>query len=403
MRQTVFTRFRHLLPGALFLYIPLSISAAELSGNIALEGRCFPEEPAYASQEQHNASVAIEPEFYHRFSSGSQLVLKPFARLDSSTDQRSHSDIREANFLYAGDNLDVQIGLSKVFWGAAEFVHLVDIINQTDGVEGFDGEEKLGQPMLRFSLFMDRGTVDAFVLPWFRERTFGGEKDRLRTPVVVDTEQAIYESAAEQHHVDFALRYSTTFGDADVGLYHFVGTSREPDLLPGGTSDTPDYPVLLPFYPQISQTGLDLQMAVGRWLLKGEALYRSGQGRPFAAAVCGVEYTFFGINDSAMDLGLIGEYIFDDRADNILSPFNNDMMGGLRLALNDTAGTEILTGIMKDVELSTYIFSVEGKRRIGEQMLLHIEAMSVLDADGTDPASAFADDPHLIFELQYFF
>ncbi len=78
-----------------------------------------------------------------------------------------------------------QVGLSKVFWGAAEFVHLADIINQTDGVEGFDGEEKLGQPMLRLSLFLDRGTVNAFILPWFRERTFPGKKDRLRTPLVI--------------------------------------------------------------------------------------------------------------------------------------------------------------------------------------------------------------------------
>ncbi|MDD7885073.1 hypothetical protein [Flavivirga sp. 57AJ16] len=29
--------------------------------------------------------------------------------------------------------------------------HLVDIINQTDAVETFDGEEKLGQPMVQLS------------------------------------------------------------------------------------------------------------------------------------------------------------------------------------------------------------------------------------------------------------
>jgi hypothetical protein len=34
-------------------------------------------------------------------------------------------------------------------------LHLVDIINQTDGVESIDGEDKLGQSMMAFSLFKD--------------------------------------------------------------------------------------------------------------------------------------------------------------------------------------------------------------------------------------------------------
>ena len=38
----------------------------------------------------------------------------------------------------------LSIGLGKVFWGVTEFNHLVDVINQTDLVEGIDGEAKLG-------------------------------------------------------------------------------------------------------------------------------------------------------------------------------------------------------------------------------------------------------------------
>ena len=353
----------------------------ELAGNIVLEGRYFTEEPKFAAQKEHNASIVLEPELYYAFSDGSSLLLKPFVRLDNNADERSHWDIREASFICPAEDWELQVGISKVFWGATEFVHLVDIINQTDSVEDFSGEEKLGQPMVHLSVPQGQGMIEAFLLPWFRERTFPGEKDRLRSEPIIAADHPLYESASEQLHLDFSLRYSDTVGNADFGLYHFMGTSRDPDLLLGGDMRNP---VLLPSYRQIGQTGLDVQMVAGDWLLKGEALYRTGQERDFAAAVCGFEYTFYGIYESGADFGIIGEYVFDDRADKSLTVFNNDFIGGFRLALNDAAGTEILAGIMKDVELSTCMFSAEADRRFGEHLKLHLEALFLLDAAEQD-------------------
>jgi len=54
------------------------------------------------------------------------------------------------------------------FWGVTEFQHLVDIINQTDLVENIDTEDKLGQPMINLALINDWGTVDLFIMPYFR-------------------------------------------------------------------------------------------------------------------------------------------------------------------------------------------------------------------------------------------
>ncbi|MGB5686061.1 MAG: hypothetical protein WBM35_09625, partial [Candidatus Electrothrix sp.] len=365
----------------LFLLPPLSAFGVELVGNIVLEGRYFPEEPQYPAQKEHNASLVLQPELYHAFTDGSSFLLKPFVRLDSNADERTHWDLREASFIYPAEDWELQIGISKVFWGATEFVHLVDIINQTDSVEDFSGEEKLGQPMVHLSVPQDQGMIEAFILPWFRVRTFPGEEDRLRSEPIIAADHPLYESAAEQSHLDLALRYSHTLGNADVGLSHFIGTSREPDLVLGGDMR---HPVFLPYYAQIGQTGLDVQMVAGDWLLKGEALYRTGQGRSFAAAVCGFEYTFYGIHASGADLGIVGEYVFDDRADKSLTVFNNDVIGGFRLALNDAAGTEILAGLMKDIEFSTSMLSVEADRRLGEHLKLHLEALCILDAAEQD-------------------
>ena len=384
----------------LLIPVPVTALGFELAGNLILEGRYFLEEPQYPAQQEHNASVVLEPELYHAFNNGARFVFKPFIRLDSNEDERSHGDIREANFLYPAEEWELQVGISKVFWGAAEFVHLVDIINQTDSVEGFSGEEKLGQPMLRFTIPQDRGMFEAFLLPRFRERTFPGAKDRLRSQPIIDTDHPVYESGAEDSHVDVAFRYSQTLGNADVGLYQFIGTSRDPDLIVAGDMRNP---VLLPSYRQIGQTGLDVQMVAGDWLLKGEALYRTGQGRDFAAAVCGVEYTLYGITAGGADLGIIGEYVFDDRADKSLTVFTNDIMGGVRLALNDAAGTEILAGLMKDIKLSTSMLSLEADRRLGGHLKLHLEALFILDPAEQDAVSPLAQDSHLTVELQYFF
>ena len=64
-------------------------------------------------------------------------------------------DIRELNYLLFGETWEVRLGVDKVFWGTTEFVHLVDIVNQTDLVEDVDGEDKLGQPTVNLSVPSD--------------------------------------------------------------------------------------------------------------------------------------------------------------------------------------------------------------------------------------------------------
>ena len=65
-----------------------------------------------------------------------------------------------------------------------------------------------------------------FLLPYFRERTFSGKEGRLRLRLPIDTDDPIYESAAEEHHIDFAFRYFQTVKNMDVGISHFIGTAR---------------------------------------------------------------------------------------------------------------------------------------------------------------------------------
>ena len=376
-------------------------NTTELTGSATLEGRLFPHSPAYQNQKDQNGSLALVAELYQGFPSGSSAIISPFVRFDSSDPQRTHFDFRELNFFYLGESWELTTGISRVYWGATEFVHLVDIINQADLVESLDGEDKLGQPMLHLAVIRDWGVVEGFLLPYFRERTFPGKNGRLRGPLVTDTSQAIYESGAGQHHIDIAARYSCTIGMCDLGISQFIGTGREPTLITG-TNISGEH-VLIPYYPQISQTGIDLQMADGEWLWKGEAIYRSGQSRSFAAATIGFEYTMYGLFRSAMDLGMIGEYIFDDRDETVSTPYDNDLMAGLRWTWNDVDDTNLLVGIIKDLEDPSLILTLEGSRRLGESAKVEVTAVFFAETSENDPVYFFRDDDFIKVEIIIYF
>lgn len=378
------------------LIYPSVTIAGELSGYIAAESRTFLDDATFSGQKRDDYSFAFQPEYYHEWEDGSSFIFVPFLRLDSADSRRTHFDIRELNYLWLTDEYELRVGIGKVFWGTTEFVHLVDIINQTDLIENIDGEDKLSQPMVQLSIDRDWGVLDMFVLPYFRERTFPGSKGHLRSGLVVDTDHPRYESAAEEHHVDFALRYSHTIGDIDFGIYHFVGTGREPTLI----NENNKY---IPFYEQINQTGLDLQLVAGQWLWKLETLYRTGQGDGFFAGVGGFEYTMVGIAQSSADLGIIGEWAYDQRCDDTTTGFQNDAMFGVRLAFNDAASTELLAGLVQDVDGSARSVSIEASRRIGSNWKLSLEARTFFEIPESDPIYGLRNDDFVLLELAYYF
>jgi hypothetical protein len=345
----------------------------ELSGYVAGEVRIFPAEPKYPAQHDDtlSPSLAVQPELRWKLDEHSTLTFIPFARIDAHDDERTHFDAREANWLFNAGTWDVRVGLGKVFWGVAESRHLVDIVNQSDLVESLDEEDKLGQPMVNLNVITGFGTWSAFVLPYFRERTFAGPDGRPGFPLRVAEDLAVFEASDEEANIDVALRWQERFGAFDIGLSHFHGTGREPRLVP---TLIPGGPVLVPHYDLIDQTGLDVQATLDAWLLKLEAIVRSGQGDTFFASVAGFEYTLYQVFESSADLGLISEYHFDGR-DKVApsSVFDSDLMFGARLALNDTDDTSFLGGAIIDVETRTALMTVEFATRVAEGWKFELE------------------------------
>lgn len=391
---------------ALLLLATLTNSAVhagewDITGFLGIDGRAFWEDARYDDQNDDlNVSIAFQPEVYWQSDDRKRRIsFVGFARADSNDSQRTHADIREAHWSFEARDWDLNLGINKVFWGVTESRHLVDVINQTDLIEDIDQEDKLGQPMVNFNLQRDFGRFEFFVLPWFRERTFAGPDGRLRPPLPVDTDNPIYESDDEQNHVDIAIRYSHYFGDLDVGVYLFDGTSREPRFV-----TNPDGDRLLPYYEQMTQAGVDLQYTRDAWLWKLEAITRNTTDDAFQAVVGGFEYTFYGIRSSAADLGILLEYSYDGRsADAPPVSFDNDLFAGARFALNDAQDTSVLAGFAVDLDTNELFFNVEAERRFGDSLLAELRLRSFANSSLGDAGFSFENDDYIQLRLSWYY
>ncbi len=381
-----------------------SISLAdqgEWSGYVAAEWRGFTGSPLDSEQQGDTTSVSAQAEYYREWENGKQSFrFTPFIRIDGRDTQRSHFDVRELNWTTVHQDWELTVGVGKVFWGVTESQHLVDIINQTDLVESIDGEEKLGQSMLKLSLVRDWGDIDIFILPGFRERTYPSRTGRLRTSAAVAVNHAEYGSSSGRDNIDAAVRWSQSFGDWDIGVSHFSGTSREPRFrfaVDHGRT------VLIPVYDTIDQTALDLQATKDDWLWKLELISRSGFGDRYTAATGGFEYTLYGVTDGGADLGLIAEYLYDSRDSLATTAFANDVFLGARLALNDEASSELLAGIIVDIDDSSRIASIEASRRLGDDWKINLEARFFSNIDKQNFLSGFSKDDFVQLELAWYF
>ncbi len=405
------------MTGLLSLAIaPFGLAEIDASGYLEAEFRYFPSKALFAEQERSFYSFAIAPEL--RWSSENdnhQVTFKPFGRVDSSDGNRTHADIRELFYLYSGTGWQIEAGINKVYWGVAESAHLVDIINQTDVVEAFNGEEKLGQPLIGLGLENDAfGNIDLYVLPYFRERTMtAGNEPYLISlkgkdaTLPIDYDNTQYESSQRDSHVDFAARWAQSFDDLDVAVSAFNGTDREgipvvSQLIPVPNPQDPIGSVekLTLYYQQLTQIGLELQYLYDDLALKFEGVSKYQNTGNYLSYVAGLEYTFSDAAPFGQDVGILLEYLWNNRKNvniasmshdalnlpqgtlgsnlplpgNYLSPFENDIFLGARFNLNNIDSTQFIAGIIYDLETQTHMTTFEGSTRIGDSIRISINA-----------------------------
>jgi hypothetical protein len=381
-----------LLP-LIMIFQPTKVNALDIRGQIDIEQRRY----VHSDPEpQDQTLISIETDFYWQLNDDASLNLKPYFRKDTLASERDLFDLRELSYLHLLADYEIRFGIGEVFWGVTESQHLVDIINQTDIFSSIDGEDKLGQPMIHLTKPYDDMTLEAFVLPYFREQKLDGISGRLALDAPISPD-ARYESSAGEQHIDWAMRYSQSFAHWEVALSYFSGTSRKPLLLEERAS-------LIPYYQQIRQAGLELQGVYGSWLLKNETVYRHTQTDNYLAYTVGFEYSHNGVASSVIDLGYLLEYSYDQRGNQSDSSYQNDIFIGTRVILNDTAGSEILIGIIKDIDFpSEYIMKLEASSRVTDNFRLRIDSWWFDVHRTTDPMIGLNNDDFIQLSLEYSF
>jgi hypothetical protein len=392
-----------LLTGVALLALHSNTQALEFSGYIAAQGRAFFDDPLDPRQHNNYTSFSTEPELYHSWDNDNQsITITPYYLHDQYDDKRTHADVREFSWQRVYDDWELTVGISKVYWGVTETSHLVDIVNQTDQVVNVDGEDKLGQTMIHASTDQDWGVLDFFILPGFRDRTFAGVEGRPRqqlpTGLRLDTDTSTYESSDGSHHIDYAVRWFTFADEWELGLSYFTGTGREPESF--NVSSTG---VIVPHYSQINQTGLDLQVLIEEWTWKLEMISRDSSIERFFASTAGFEYTFVGLGDGQTDLGIVIEYLYDERDELATSPFQNDLTTAFRIALNDAASSEILFGFITDIDDKDVSSFIEASRRIGDSFKIEVEARTFNSSNPNRPLYGFRQDDFVQAELAWYF
>ncbi len=372
------------------------------SGFIEAEVRAFPQSSRPPGRKQSDVSIAFSPRLEIEGGTGRRyFVLAPFVRGDARDDGRSHVDIREMKWVGGFGAFELRLGVDRLFWGVTESVHLADVVNQWDFVEDIDNEDRLGQPLVSLSFDSGFGTVTGYFLPYFRTRTFPGAKGRPGFGIRVDTSQTQFEAANRRWHRDWAVRWAHSLGPFDIGIAHFSGTGRTPRLLPG--LDSAGQPVLIPRYDLIRQTSLDLQATLGALLLKFEGVTVKGPDGRYQALAGGFEYTLYQIFGTAADLGVLAEYLYDDRGRAGPSPFEDDLFVGFRLGANDAADSQLLAGAIFDLDTRAKFINIEGQRRMGQSWLVSIDARLAVGVPPFDPLFFLGRDDFVQIRLGRYF
>ena len=394
-------------------------SANEIHSNIGIENRAFIDGDVAG----HKFSTAIRGQVDYTkepFESQSIDIDVDFL-FDDLDHSRRYINIAELRWsFFPANSWEYRVGYNTVFWGVVESVNIVDVINPRIIVDDPEGDSKFGQLMANARYMNGDQTLDIYVLPGFREVEYSDANQLLSPLLPISEESAIFESSRENNRVDFAARYATLINDFDIAISYFNGNSREPvfqsALVPGGVDGM--RLGLVPHYYLIEQAGLEFQYLHGNTAYKLEVISRHENHERYSAAVTGLEYTQTGIFGSVVDVGWVGEYLFDDRGDDAVPFTEHDYLFASRINFNDADRTTALIKVLYDPRSDEAIWGFETSFDLMPDLKLSIdsqffiaedkpretfyEALTLL-SDSGNKISQFRKHDYLQLKIQYYF
>ena len=369
---------------------------ASVTGNVATRVDYFPSAPVSESRSGGDLQLALTTTLDTRRNLGDKaaVALSVFGKFNPNADQDGTAEVREAWIAHYRDNSEWRAGLLLERWGVLEAHNMVDVINPRDAVEDFQGGVRRSVPGLSLSLLGDTTTLTAWWLPYARERRLARGDDRYRT-LPLPLADAQFENG--RRHDALAVRASAIVNDTELAIAHFYGHERMPRF--EALVDAAGTPVALePHYDLINQTSVEVLRIQGDLLWKLEGLYQQSDRDSFFAFGAGVEKEWPRLGDSNVSLSLFSELYYDGRDESTgiaLTPFQQDLFLGARLALNDINSTEFQVRLTTDLEYHSTLLDLRAARRLNRVWSMEASLNAFVNAK-SDPALRQFRQDHLL-------
>ena len=193
------------------------------------------------------------------------------------------------------------------------------------------------------------------------------------------------------------------------------------------------------YYEQQQQLGLEFQYLYEDWIFKLESTHQIVDTGNYSEAAVGFEFTFSDLSPWGQDIGVLVEYLWNDRGDvmlgqfsidadpafvnntdpsipaikdailgvstagDLLSPMQNDIFFATRFALNDIAGTEFIAGIIVDLDDNTTSMTFEGSTRIGDDVRVTANVYFFNNVHKENPFKPIENDDLVELKAEWFF
>ena len=368
-------------------------------GSVQLNYDYYPDDAQYVDQDDAMGNVDLRPQMMV-MTNEYEFVLEP--RVVVPHRGPAYVDLKEAFVNTSVADFDVLAGNTTVFWGKAEAVNLVDIINTKDYSRGLRSGEKQGMPMVRVMTALGPGDAEFYLLPHFVENRYADSRSRQRTSLPISQDTTRFVAGDDKNDPGFAFRYSGYMGDLDYGVSYFSGISRDPGFVIDGATMT-----LVPLYHEITQTGVDVQWIYGDTSFKAEVIRRtkqlnySGVAEDYNAGIFGVEHNYFGVMDSNADLAIFAEYARDTRKEDAASGLQDDVFAGAILSMNDVDDTQIRVITSYDLDYYSKSVTAEIERRVFDSITMEASLYAPAGLDVDEHNSSFKNDTRLHLGLKY--
>ncbi len=357
----------------------------EVSGNMGLNSQVYTINKPYQHNENFTAIQRLELKYTH---DALTLYSNIYAQEDSydlSSDEAQHNDrtfmrLDELYLRYDFDNDMLSVGRDIKFWGSLEVRNVVDGFNPRDFRTDLFNGSKMGVYNITYSHYTETGEMSVILklanenqpmasLPYsyYFFPSFISYDGKVKTTTEHYRPSLFLKysgSTDTEYPLDYAFIYENGYDSQ-----RYFNTNTPENLDPKRT--TFGNPTKFNQYAYIANKFMTYEtLVVGATLIKLEALYAKVDDNAYVGDYShlglGVEHTLENFLQGDAGLGLIAEYYrYDTYEDNkyndleLFETMQDDLFLGLRYSLNNANNTNIISGVIADMEYNEQVYYVK--------------------------------------------